>query len=132
MKGRTLSALGKRGVAGAAALMLTAMLLTGCVRSKVVVTSDPPGADVAMNGVRLGQTPVEQPFTWYWYYDFIATKDGYQPTGQRERFRAPVYLWPGLDLLMEAMPFYVKDTKKVHLVLQPQDARPQPAYADGG
>lgn len=85
-----------------------------------------------MNGVNLGKTPLEQPFTWYWYYDFVATHDGYQPTGLRERFRAPVYLWPGLDLLMEAMPFYVKDTKKVHLALTKTDERPEPIVVGAG
>ena len=100
--------------------------LTGCVRSKMVVTSDPPGATVTKNGINLGETPVEQPFTWYWYYDFVAQKEGYAPAWKRERFRAPVYLWPGLDLVMEMMPFYVTDTKYVHLELQQLDERPRP------
>ena len=77
-----------------------------------------------MNGVQLGATPVERPFTWYWYYDFVASKDGFVSTKERHRFKAPPYLWPGLDLLMEAMPFWVNDTKEVHLVLKPEDTRP--------
>lgn len=79
-----------------------------------------------MNGVNLGETPVEQPFTWYWYYDFIAEKEGYETAGVRRRFRAPIYLWPGLDLLMEMMPFYVTNTKRVHLELHELDDRPEP------
>ncbi|CAN5201685.1 hypothetical protein BH09SUM1_BH09SUM1_25850 [soil metagenome] len=110
-------------------LVATAVVLAGCVRSKVIVTSEPSNAEVSMNGVALGKTPLEQPFTWYWYYDFIGAKEGYKTTGIRERFRAPIYLWPGADLLMEMMPFYVKDTKKVHLVLPQVDARPAPVYS---
>lgn len=93
--------------------------LFGCagVRQKVVVTSEPAGADVTMNSVHLGQTPTEVPFTWYWYYDFKAEKDGYKTAIKRERFRAPIYLWPGVDLLMEMMPFHVRDTRHVHLEL---------------
>ncbi len=105
-------------------------LLSSCVRSKVVVTSEPTEAMVTMNGVNLGTTPVEQPFTWYWYYDFIAKKEGYETAGTRERFHAPPWLWPGFDLLMEMMPFYVKDTKRVHLVLEKVDERPDPNYAE--
>jgi hypothetical protein len=56
--------------------------------------------------------------------------DGHDPTGERVRFRAPVYLWPGLDLLMEAMPFFVTDTKKVHFVLRKQDDRPAAIFAE--
>lgn len=111
-------------------LMALTLSLFGCVRSKVVVTSEPSGATITMNGVNLGETPVEQPFTWYWYYDFIAEKEGYQSTGERRRFHAPPWLWPGFDLLMEMMPFYVHDTKKVHLVLEEVDQRPDPAFAE--
>lgn len=115
-----------------AAVLLTLLALltssTGCVRSKVLVTTDPPDASVTMNGVNLGKTPLEEPFTWYWYYDFIAEKEGYKQEGVRKRFHAPPWLWPGFDLLMEAMPFYVNDTKKVHIVLEPVDTKPAPVY----
>lgn len=111
--------------------MAAGLLTAGCVRSKVVVTSEPSGAEITMNGVNLGETPLEHPFTWYWYYDFIAEKEGFEPTGKRERFRAPVYLWPGLDLLMEMMPFYVTDTKFVHLTLPELDERPDPVLVQG-
>ncbi len=110
---------------------------TGCVRSKVVVTSEPSDATITMNGVNLGETPLEHPFTWYWYYDFGASKEGYEPVLQRERFHAPPWLWPGLDLVMEAMPFFITDTKRVHLVLREADERPEPSFVtasldDGG
>ena len=112
-------------------LLVAVATTSGCVRSRVRVTSEPAGATVTMNGVHLGRTPVEQPFTWYWYYDFVVAKEGYAPTGERVRFRAPVYLWPGLDLLMEMMPFFVTDTKKVHFVLKQNDERPAPVYSTG-
>lgn len=83
-----------------------------------------------MNGVNIGATPLQRPFTWYWYYDFVAEMEGYETTKQRERFRAPVYLWAGLDLLMEMMPFYVYDTKRVHLVLTEIDDVPSPVLAE--
>ena len=61
-----------------------------------------------MNDVHVGRTPVEVPFTWYWFYDFKAEKEGCKATVQRERFKAPVYLWPPMDLLMEAIPLKVR------------------------
>lgn len=114
-----------------ALLAAVAVLATsGCVRSKVLVTSDPPGADITMNDVHLGRTPVEMPFTWYWYYDFQAEMDGYETTVTRERFRPPFYLEMPFDLVMEAMPFMVVDRKKVHLELARLDQRPAPQFAD--
>ena len=123
----------KNGFHRLATLILIAVLgaTAGCVRSKVLVTSDPPRADISMNDIHLGRTPVEQPFTWYWFYDFKAEKEGYETVVRRERFHAPVYLWPGLDLLMEMMPFPVTDTKHVHLVLRPEEQRPAPEFAGG-
>ena len=104
--------------------------LAGCgVRQKVIVTSEPTGATVSMNGVNLGRTPVEQPFLWFWYYDFVAEKKGYEIAGVRKRFRSPVWLWPPLDLVMEAMPFYVPSVKRVHIILEPQQNRPAPSYS---
>ncbi|MGF1573005.1 MAG: PEGA domain-containing protein [Sumerlaeia bacterium] len=105
--------------------------LSGCagVRQKVVVTTEPAGADVTMNSVHLGQTPTEIPFTWYWYYDFKAEKDGYKTAITRERFRAPFYLLPGVDLLMEMMPFHVRDTRRVHLVMDVENSLPEPELA---
>ena len=103
---------------------------TSCgVRQKVIVTSEPTGAVVSMNGVNLGTTPVEQPFTWFWYYDFVAEKDGYEDTGVRKRFRAPIWLWPPLDLVMEAMPFHVPSVKRVHIKMKQLDDRPAPAFS---
>lgn len=111
-------------------LCLVSCCVFGCagVRQKVVVTSEPSGADVTMNAVHLGQTPTEVPFTWYWYYDFKAEKEGYKTAVKRERFREPFYLLPGLDLLMEMMPFHVRDTRKVHLELQRDNALPEPSF----
>lgn len=107
-----------------------AALLTagGCIRSKVKVTSEPSGAIITMNGVNLGTTPVEYPFTWYWYYDFEAEKEGYETAELRRRFRTPIYLIPGLDLIMELIPINIYDTKKVHLELTPKTTRPSPLF----
>lgn len=122
------------GKGACAAALLTVTLLAGChstgaVRSKVVVTSDPPGADVTMNDVHLGRTPVEMPFTWYWYYDFTAELEGHETAFQRHRFRAPPYLWPGVDLLMETMPFPVRDTREIHFDMRALEDRPRPEFA---
>ncbi len=112
-----------------AAILALCAAATGCVRSKVVVTSDPPGADVHMNDVHLGRAPVEMPFTWHWYYDFQAELDGHETAIVRERFRAPVWLWPPMDLLLEAMPFNVYDTQRVHFDMKPVSDLPAPEFA---
>jgi len=109
-----------------ALFLAVALAAAGCVRSKAVITSDPPGADVHMNDIHVGRTPVEVPFTWYWYYDFKAEKEGYEATVQRERFRAPVYLWFPLDFVMELVPARITDTKRVHIEMEQERDKPEP------
>ncbi len=98
-------------------LLAAAMLLAGCIRSRVVVTSDPPGADVTMNKVYRGRTPITIPFTWYWYYDFKIQKEGYREVIARERFRTPPWFIIPFDLIMEAMPFHINDVRYRHYSL---------------
>jgi len=101
--------------------LLGLILCSGCIRSRVVVTSDPVGADVTMNNTYRGRTPITIPFTWYWYYDFKLEKEGYQTLTARERFRTPPWCYIPLDLFMEAMPFRINDVRYRHYVLTPTE-----------
>lgn len=100
-------------------LMLTfATLLTGCIRSRVLITSDPPEAEVTWLGEPRGVTPIEIPFIWYWYYDIEIEKEGYEPLETVERFSTPPWLIMPLDLLAELAPFPIRDKRKRHYVLE--------------
>lgn len=103
-------------------LFVVICLTAGCaggIRSRAVITSDPSGATVFWRGEERGDTPIEIPFIWYWYYDIRIEKEGYQPLEAMERLRArPWFVFP-LDLLMEIMPFPVSDTRRLHYELQP-------------
>lgn len=112
-------------------VLLTAVLpTTGCIRSKVLVTSEPPGAVVTMNGSNLGTTPTARPFAWYWFYDFEARKEGYETRSIRKRFSPPFYMMPGPDFILELLPVNIHDTKRVHFVLEPAQPRPDPLFID--
>jgi len=107
-------------------------LLAGCIRTRVIVSSDPMGADVSMNNVYRGKTPVEIPFTWYWYHNFELQKEGYERVTVQERFYSPVYFWPPLDAVAEALPFPLYDTKRRHYVMvvrSPDGTPPRPGEA---
>jgi hypothetical protein len=91
----------------------------GCIRSRVVVTSQPSGADITINNVYRGRTPITVPFGWYWYYDFVIEKEGFQKIKAQERFHTPFWCWMPLDLVMEAIPLYFYDTKHLKYNLKP-------------
>ena len=95
---------------------------SGCIRSRVIVTSNPSGADVTINNVYRGRTPLIAPFGWYWYYDFVIEKEGYRKIRTQERFRAPFWAVMPLDLVMEAIPINFYDTKRRNYQLKPVEA----------
>ncbi|HUT25588.1 MAG TPA: PEGA domain-containing protein [Sumerlaeia bacterium] len=100
----------------AAVLVLAA---TGCIRSRVLITSDPPDATVKFQNVERGETPITIPFIWYWYYDIALEREGYEPVQTTERFRSPPWFLFPLDFFAELAPIPIPDTRKRHYVLKP-------------
>lgn len=102
-------------------ILLALVLLgaSGCIRSRVHITSEPSGADVIFNEKDWGPTPVEIPIVWYWYYTIRFEKDGYQPVETEQKFRTPVWALPPLDLIAEALPFNIPDNRYVKVTLVP-------------
>ena len=84
--------------------LLAALPLPGCVRRKMLITSEPAGALVYRNDQEVGRTPLEVPFTWYGTYDIRLEKAGYQPLWTTAQAKAPWWDRPGPDLLAEAGP----------------------------
>lgn len=103
------------------ALIAGCVLSTGCIRSRVVITSEPSGAEVIWRDEFRGQTPIEIPIKWYWYYDYTLEKEGYEPVVVLERIRTmPWFLMP-LDLFAEMIPVPIPDTRRRHYVLEPAE-----------
>jgi len=103
------------GLVVAMAILIPA---TGCIRSRVHITSDPEGAEVTFRGEPRGATPITIPFIWYWYYDFTLDKPGYEHKEVLERFRTPPWFLMPLDFFMEILPIPIPDTRERHYVLQ--------------
>lgn len=107
-------------------LALALALATGCIRSRVRITSEPNGAEVLWRGQPRGVTPITIPFIWYWYYDLALEKPGYQRLKTTERFRTPPWLLFPTDLLAEMLPLPIPDTRHRHYTLEPERP-PHPA-----
>jgi hypothetical protein len=103
-----------RTVASIAAFTI-AVLTTGCVEQRYLITTDPPGAAVYRNGVLLGQTPVDDHFVYYGNYHFTVVKDGYETLQVDQNIPAPWYEWPGVDFFTEVLyPCQVRDVHAFH------------------
>lgn len=104
-----------------AVAMLGLLFLPGAVRKVATITSTPPGAGVWINGVYRGKTPVEIPYNWNWYYDFVLRKEGHHEFYIRERFYAPVRHWIPFDFFAEALPVRSNEPQWRHYQLVPKE-----------
>jgi len=104
-------------------LLLVAVLLmtSGCVRRRMTVRSDPPGAVVWVDKQEIGVTPVSHSFVYYGTRDFLLTRDGYETAVGKRTFKAPWYQWPVIDFFTENLwPFELRDERVVEFQMIPQ------------
>lgn len=112
---------------GVCAALLTLVSLTpaGCVRRRMTVRSNPPGALTYVDDQPIGVTPVSSAYTYYATRNIRLIKDGYQTQTVKQRFRAPWYQFPPLDFISENLwPFEIRDERTVDVDLIPQQIVP--------
>ena len=93
------------------------LALTGCVERRIRVTSSPAGARVWINDQQVGTTPVETRFTFYGNYDVRVELAGYNAINEPRQAKAPLYEYPGPDLIATALPFNFKPLVEWHFEL---------------
>lgn len=97
------------------------LLLPGCVRRRLTVRSDPPGAMVYIDDQQIGVTPVATSYTYYGTRNFVLQKDGYETVEASRTFNAPFYEIPPLDFIAENLwPFELRDERVVDFQMVPQ------------
>jgi hypothetical protein len=63
--------------------------LSGCVERRYTLRTNPPGAQVIVNGEEIGPTPVSRSFTYYGDREITLMLDGYQTRTVIQPIRAP-------------------------------------------
>lgn len=88
--------------------------LSGCVRRRLTVRTNPPGAMVYVDHQRIGTTPVSTNYVYYGTRQFEIIKDGYKTEKFLRRFNPPWYEFPGLDFIAESLwPYEIRDERVV-------------------
>ncbi len=100
-------------------ILLLTPTLGGCLERTVTITSEPPGAIVVLNDEEIGRTPVETGFRYFGVYDVRLQREGFEPLNAEKEAVAPIWEYPGLDLLAIAAPWRVKTHLKWHFDLEP-------------
>lgn len=109
-------------------ILLAIAILSGCVERALVITSDPPGADVTVNQQWKGKTPYVIPFKHYGVYDIWIEHPGvmengrmvkYYPLHVGEPVKAPKYQYAGADFVTEVLlPKTLYDQHTLHYTLE--------------
>ena len=111
-------------------LPLLALCLTGCVQRALVVESDPPGAEVWIDGEPAGLSPVRMSFSHYGTREIILSKGGFAGVRDHHPFEPPWYERFPLDFLTENLwPGTFRDERYLAYALVPEAPDPEGTYA---
>ena len=106
-------------------LLLLCIATTGCVRRRLTVRSNPPGATVYVDDQEIGETPVSTSFTYYGTRKVQLVRDGYETLTVKQKFSAPWYEIPPLDFFSENLTTKeLRDERILDFELEPQRVVP--------
>ena len=87
-------------------LSASAMLLaaaTGCIQRTLQIETDPPGANVWVNGENVGKTPAELPFLTYGSIEVFMQMEGHATRKEVVRLRPPWYAVFPIDFFTDVL-----------------------------
>ncbi len=100
-------------------------VLPGCVRRRLMIRSNPPGAMVYVDNQPIGPTPCATSFIYYGTREIRLVKPGYETLTINQPIPAPWYQIPPIDFVSENLaPNEIQDFRTVSFNLQPQIIKP--------
>jgi len=73
------------------ALILTVLVVSGCVERELTINTQPQGAVVTLNDEEIGTSPVTVSFNWYGDYCVRISKEGYETLNTHKELKGPWY-----------------------------------------
>jgi hypothetical protein len=112
-------------------LALVLFSASGCVRRRLNVLSNPPGALVYVDNQQIGTTPCSVDFTYYGTREIRLVKPGYETLTLNQPIPTPWYEVPPLDFVSENLaPTKIRDNRTVAYNLSPALVVPTPQLLD--
>jgi hypothetical protein len=104
--------------------VIGALAAAGCILRELRIETEPPGAEVRLNGTAVGRTsrdgPLVVPFRHYGVYEVELTKEGYEILRVEEPVLAPAYARFPLCLFTELLwPGRIRDERALSYELSP-------------
>lgn len=101
-------------------LVAVSLLSTGCVRRRLIVRTNPPGALLYVDNQQIGTTPCGVDFTYYGTRELRVVKAGYETQTINQPIPTPWYETPGVDFVSENLvPWRIRDDRVVNISLPP-------------
>ena len=105
----------------ACVVLISMMMLPGCVRRRLMVRSNPPGAMVYVDNQLIGTTPCATDFVYYGTREVRLVKSGFETLSVNQPIPAPWYEVPPLDFVSENLVTKkIQDFRTVSYDLTPQ------------
>lgn len=121
--------MGSRPTRSTASVFTTAMvagcICCGCVRRRMTVRTNPPGAMVSVDNQVIGASPASTPFVYYGTREIRVEADGYRTETIRRKIKPPWYQLPGIDFIAETLyPGELRDERIIDVTLVPKAIPP--------
>ena len=114
-------------------VILFVAVCSGCVRRRMTIRSNPPGALVFVDEQEIGKTPVSTSFVYYGTRKIRLVRDGYETLTVMHDFSRPWYQYPGIDFFAENLyPREVRDERILEFDLEPQQLVPRHELVERG
>lgn len=106
-------------------LLIALPVCSGCVRRRLTVRTNPPGAMVYVDRQLIGPSPASTSVTYYGTRHIEVVGDGYRTEKVLRTFNPPWYQIPPLDFISETLwPWEVRDQRVVDITMIPDPQVP--------
>src|ERR1700761_2412281 len=114
-------------------LLILVCMASGCVRRRLNVRTNPPGALVYVDNQQIGSTPCSVDFTYYGTREIRLVKPGYETLTVNQPIPTPWYEYIPLDFVSENLvPNKIRDNRTVTYDLAPQAIMPPQQLVERG
>ena len=105
--------------------LIVLVFTSGCVRRRLTVRTNPPGAMVSIDNQIIGLSPASSSFVYYAARDVRVEQEGFETQTIRHRMDPPWYQLPPLDFITETLwPGEIRDERVVDIQLTPKVVEP--------
>ncbi len=106
-------------------LLLLLLANCGCLRRRMTIRTNPPGAQVYVDRQYLGVSPISSSFTFYGTRHIEVVANGYRTEKVLRNLNPPWYQLPPLDFISETLwPGEIRDERIIDITMTPEQQLP--------